>query len=78
MSKKDKQIYCVVLNKLLNNLNQVKCRHLIENKHGNDRCNFRYGVLFSNKPISDTCKNWDKTKKSKSKIEYLPEDLFEI
>jgi hypothetical protein len=79
MSKKG-QIYCVILNKWFNHNHGDKCLHLIENKHGNDKCDFKFGTLFSNKAMSDTCKNWNIGKKNdkKPKRNYLPDDLFEI
>jgi len=78
MSKKG-QIYCVILNKLFTNHNNSnKCTHLIENKYGYDKCNLKYGLLFSNKAMSDTCKNWNKKIDKKPKRNHLPDGLFEI
>lgn len=80
MNKKG-QIYCVILNKWFNHNHGDKCMHLIENKHGNDKCGFKYGILFSNKAVSATCKNWNEkpvVKRPIKKRNHLPDDLFEI
>lgn len=71
------KIYCLVLNKYLNTPLANKCVFLIENKYGNDRCS-KNNVTFSNKELSSTCKNWTEEVKKVKKIEYLPNELFEI
>lgn len=76
---KQRQIYCVILNKSFNHNSGDKCIHLIENKYGYDKCDFKFGAIFSNKSMSDTCKNWNSKKIDKKlKRNYLPDDLFEI
>ena len=78
MSRKDK-IYCVVLNRwFIKHGNPDKCTHLIESKHGNDKCNWKMGTIFSNKNMSSTCKNWSKILPIKKENHNLPNDLFEI
>lgn len=70
-------VFCIAKHRYSKNTGKIdKCEYLQEGLSQN-KC-IKHNIIFSNY-ASKTCRNWRTLEKDKrEKIDYLPEDLFEI